>query len=650
MPLRPSDQCAISSPARPNPTETMTQPEISEGLSPEHSQLINDYLTKASEQHDRNTGDLWWQLLLCCQAGAHREPRNVEWIAETYGADATVGRALAAGLALINPRTEADWDRLLKEKNPWKAFRKLGVAAEEPKPLAPSTLLREAIRAGYDEAIRDIVSARNAQHLQNGFYKQVAEAVFHTCYEALEHSAAWNNERGRAEPASIDELRQTKNRASNTVAPRLHVISAPMGAGKTTFTTAFIMAMVRLAETNPAMPFGAVFLVDQIVKADGLYQELNGHLPGKVAIWTSDHDADCREPKQVQPAARFRKDDLRDYPVAIVTHALFQGSTGDKARVVLHHDKEVYRALTLVDEQMQDVDTFDLQVSVAESLREKMQEAGHDTTRIDKFMMKKAFGTGSLEKPADEQEGWKVAQDLALTWFITEGAKRYAAENRERWPAIDKVFGFARCLVADYAFIARDNKGQAGTHFLGYEPKHAIVPGMVLIDATADVDGVPQLCPWREHADVPPGSYENLSIVHVESCAKEGNLKKYLSTKGGRSSYADWLKQVVVEQMEPDQKALVVCKKALLDHRSIPVQSRRTRQQHNLLMIHRMGGMWKVATSGSLIGAAQDLARMLGRMLTLCSCSMTTTCLDALQLPTHKATSWSLRPKVSLRR
>jgi hypothetical protein len=88
----------------------MNQPEISEGLSPDHRQLIKDYLTRASEQHDHNAGDLWWQLLLCCQAGAHREPGNVEWIAETYGADTKVGPALAAGLTLINPRTEADWD------------------------------------------------------------------------------------------------------------------------------------------------------------------------------------------------------------------------------------------------------------------------------------------------------------------------------------------------------------------------------------------------------------------------------------------------------------------------------------------------------------------------------------------------------------
>jgi hypothetical protein len=239
----------------------------------------------------------------------------------------------------------------------------------------------------------------------------------------------------------------------------------------------------------------------------------------------------------------------------------------------MRHGEEVYRALTLVDEQMQDVDVFSIQVSMAEDLREKMHAVGEDTTHMNallKFMMEKAFAKGSLEKPATEPDGWKRGHDLALVWFNTDQAKRYAAAKREHWPSIDQVFGFARCLATDYAFITRDNRGDAGTHFIGYEPKHAIVPGMVLIDATADVDGVSQLCSWREHAEVPHGRYDNLSIVHIESCANEGNLKKYLSTKSNRNAYAEWMKRVILEEMEPDQKALVVCKKALLDHKCIP--------------------------------------------------------------------------------
>jgi type I site-specific restriction endonuclease len=106
-------------------------------------------------------------------------------------------------------------------------------------------------------------------------------------------------------------------------------VSAAMGTGKTTFTTAFIVAMVRLSDTHPNMPYGCLFLTDQIIKADAMYQELSQFLPKQVAIWTTDHAPACEEPTRVpRPAAKFSKEELQEYPVAIATHALFQRTDG----------------------------------------------------------------------------------------------------------------------------------------------------------------------------------------------------------------------------------------------------------------------------------------------------------------------------------
>jgi hypothetical protein len=261
-----------------------------------------------------------------------------------------------------------------------------------------------------------------------------------------------------------------------------------------------------------------------------------------------------------------------DYPVAIVTHALFQSGGSENGTLVHRCGEKIPRALTLADEQMEDVNIFDVQLSAAEDLRERIQhEADHDITpRMDtlvKFMMSKAFAGRSLEKPVDDAQAWAFAAEL--DWFASAEAKQYAARHRERWPNIDKVFGFARCAASDYAFISRDNSGKAGVHFLGYEPKHSIVPGMVLLDATADIDGITQICPWRSHADVPHGRYDKLSIVFVPTCADESNLTKYLGTAGNRRTYADWIAQVIRQEMEPGQLGLIVCKKKLLDHKNI---------------------------------------------------------------------------------
>jgi hypothetical protein len=79
------------------------------------------------------------------------------------------------------------------------------------------------------------------------------------------------------------------------------------------------------------------------------------------------------------PAKRCHVDELQDYPVLIVTHAFFKAARGDKARTVIM-DGDLYpHALTIVDEQMQDVAIYDVQLSSVEKVREAIQEQGNDT-------------------------------------------------------------------------------------------------------------------------------------------------------------------------------------------------------------------------------------------------------------------------------
>src|SRR5262245_26457528 len=89
-----------------------------------------------------------------------------------------------------------------------------------------------------------------------------------------------------------------------------------------------------------------------------------------------------------------------------------------------------------------------------------------------------------LEKPTDDKEAWRVAQELQ--WFSSEEARRYAKSQQDRVPEIAKVFGFARSMAQGYAFIARSYNGAKWAQFVGYEPQFTIVPGMVLLDATSD--------------------------------------------------------------------------------------------------------------------------------------------------------------------
>ena len=158
-----------------------------------------------------------------------------------------------------------------------------------------------------------------------------------------------------------------------------------MGTGKTTFSEAFITAMTRLSETDASLPYGCVFLVEQMVKADDMFHELNSLLPGKVAVWTSDHDVRCKKPTKVldPDRPRFHVDDLQRHPVAIVTHKFFKGKNRKKAKTLIRDGVKLSRALTIVDEQQEDVTVYDVTTAVANAVLEAVQQNGPGRRRCD---------------------------------------------------------------------------------------------------------------------------------------------------------------------------------------------------------------------------------------------------------------------------
>ena len=124
----------------------------------------------------------------------------------------------------------------------------------------------------------------------------------------------------------------------------------------------------------------------------------------------------------------------------------------------------------------------------------------------------------------------------------------------------DAVIGFVDAATEDRAFVSRHNKGKNSVNFVGYDRALPRVPGMVLLDATADIDGITKVCPWRKHAKTPTESYERLEVVHVPSIAK-GNIRRWLREPGSLQAYTDHIRDLIVQYVDPGQKALLVCTK-----------------------------------------------------------------------------------------
>jgi hypothetical protein len=343
---------------------------------------------------------------------------------------------------------------------------------------------------------------------------------------------------------------------------------------------------VRHTETTGGEPLGCLFLTDQRERADDTYRELAKLLPGKVAVWTSEHDptrkVSERERKVKDIAARFTVDELAHYPVVVTTHAFFQGARGAKAREWLVDGRKQPRALTLVDERPNEVAVFETLLSEAEQVREYVQadEENRDTiephiSTLVKFMQDRSHCSSDLEKPTDDKEAWAVREDLQ--WFRTEAAARYANGAEARYRKlnggkelpISQVFAFARSLAENYAFIARSHGGKGGTRFIGYKSDLVLDHGQVLLDATADLDGVQQVVAHRVLQPTPSGRYDRLDIVHVPPPTRQ-RLSTFFVHAKNRREYAGWMREVILEHMEPGQRGLVVCKKRLFDDENVP--------------------------------------------------------------------------------
>ncbi len=405
----------------------------------------------------------------------------------------------------------------------------------------PTVPDREALKRFYDEAVSEINASRPTIDLATGFYAETGDAVFDACFLGLS-----------------DHCKGPKGPR------RVHVVSAPAGGGKTSFSCAFMVALTRYAESNAEAPYGCVFVVDQIKKADDTFRELNALMPGKVAVWTTEHDRGCKVRTRVpKPAAEFTKDELRLYPIIVVTHAFYNGSKGNKAHLVSHNGSfSNSRALIVVDERPEEVELYETTLKEAQDIREKLEAKRPDLKKpldaLMRLMMPPTFIANGIIRPASQSE--------QLQWFTSKDAEFVAKNYVTEIPQIDQLFGFAKALTLGCAFAAKSGHV---VHFVGWQSKLIVRQGTVLLDATADIDGVSHICPWREHIKVPQAHYGNLSITHVPQHTKT-RLSEYLKKAANQRAYVKHMVETIKANMQPGERGLVICKKVLFDAERVP--------------------------------------------------------------------------------
>jgi hypothetical protein len=273
----------------------------------------------------------------------------------------------------------------------------------------------------------------------------------------------------------------------------LHVVHTGPGSGKSTAARALMVALVRASE-HSTYSLGCVLLVHHVETAALAYRELSALLPNRVLVWTKEHDLEYgwRNP-------RCAPEELERYPLIVVTHAFYQGARGDLARRYAKKGIVLPRVLAFIDEKINEVETYSVShgdIARVDDHLKRNEQFSDDldvaTDELVKFIVGKRRGP-DLETPLQDPAGWQVAE--RLSWFVTQEAGRHQRSQGARWRTLpfDEVFGFGRALTESRAFIARSNEGKRGAIFVGYERGLPQVPGMVLLDATANIDGITDL-------------------------------------------------------------------------------------------------------------------------------------------------------------
>ena len=230
----------------------------------------------------------------------------------------------------------------------------------------------------------------------------------------------------------------------------------------------------------------------------------------------------------------------------------------------------------MIDERINEVTVFDVALSAAQKVREFTDEHHPETVgphmgELVRFMHDRSYGGRDIERPTDEQEAWNAADKIQ--WFATAEASAFVRANQGR-PDVQAVFGFGKALATGYAFIVRNIGGEKATHYIGYESNLIDAPGVLLLDATADIDGVTQLCTWRKHTACPQARYDNLRVVSVVPLTKK-RLSNFLELVSNRRAYVAWMVETIKAHMKPGQRGLVISKKVLFDNKKhFPIGAR----------------------------------------------------------------------------
>jgi hypothetical protein len=355
---------------------------------------------------------------------------------------------------------------------------------------------------------------------------------------------------------------------------KLRVASAPTGSGKTS-----VSVVIAVAGLMADPSFTAGFVLQFAKSVEDVYQDILRLLPeelhDEVAVWTTAHDE--KTPDAVSeldfnfvPKRRFNKDALKKARVVLGTHHKLLEDLSRSRTSSLTAFQGRPRSVVWVDETPDLVALLPTTPGDVEKLRDLvLQRDEHDPlvatlTRIHE-RMNEAFRQGTK---AGSFLGVRLIEDEDDLSRLTEGfchglLKDTLNSGNEALAAQVKLARlFLHAAAKGFVFFS----AYEPVTFVAYELSFRLFPGLVLLDATADLNGIRLLLPDLERLETPRVDYRNLRLHHVPTPGEfQINTRTLLSGIRRAKPYAEWIKATVVENSSPGELVLLVAHKALFN-------------------------------------------------------------------------------------
>ncbi len=346
----------------------------------------------------------------------------------------------------------------------------------------------------------------------------------------------------------------------------LRVLPAPTGSGKTSCAIAFAAAMIRSGA-------GTVLIASNLVKnCEDIWKELAALCPVPAAYWSS--ETVLAEEHHGPGAKLAHISEARNYSALVITQQKFDQADRDDALYV-HGGKR--RSLIIVDERPEHAHVAQIKLTDAEIVHELAKDRlGLDREGEEGLLISNLAKLCSVLAKYSESLSGASLQEIELpqdtVTYLAKALRDTKLKHRlfdgdASWERLEELQGFCEGSANHCAFMACREKFSRDATFVGYRLKWPVLPGMAVLDATGEIDGLSKVYKNQRVLNVPQADYSQLTTVQL--AAPDGlqlsKLKKAIKLVGERKELLKWLMQQIDRFTTADDQILIVSFKGLID-------------------------------------------------------------------------------------